>query len=321
MSYSSNPLLPKARAEAVRLVVEHNLPVAVAARKSGIHRTTLWRWHQRWLEVNQNVQLTNDNRPSRIASTPISSFRLNACTWVVPTTSSRPHSCKHAVSAAVIDRIRYYRQQYDRCAVVVHAYCQREGTQVSLATVRRVLRRLGFVTRKRYARKWRPPVERPKANRPGDLVQTDTVHLYDHKTKGRTYLYTMVDVYSRWAYVEHHNYLSQRLAAAVLQRGEAYAGFKFTMVQADNGPEYSTEFEKVLKANGSAVRHSRVRRPNDNAFIERFNRTIQEECTGSSSPITRDLQSKILPYLAYYNDERLHLGIQCATPLEMLQRS
>ncbi len=318
MSYSSNPLLPKARAEAVRLVVEQHLPVTVAARKSGIHRVTLWRWCQRWLEVNEHVQLENNNRPNR---KPGSKFRLAACTWRIPTTSSRPHSCKHAVGEAVVDRISFYRRKYGRCAVIVHAYCERAGMQVSLATVRRVLRRLGFVARKRYARKWRPPVERPQANKPGDLVQTDTVHLYDHATKQRTYLYTLVDVYSRWAYVEHHAHLSARLAAAVMRRGEAYAGFKFGMVQADNGPEYTSEFERILKTNGVAVRHSRVRRPNDNAFVERFNRTIQEECTGSLSPVGLSLQSKILTYLAYYNHERLHLGIQCATPLEMLQRS
>jgi putative transposase len=145
--------------------------------------------------------------------------------------------------------------------------------------------------------------------------------LYDHTTKQRTYLYTLVDVYSRWAYVEHHSYLSARLAATVIQRGQAYAGFPFRMVQADNGPEYTSQFEHILKANGSAVRHSRVRRPNDNAFVERFNRTIQEECTGSTSPVGLDLQSKVLTYLAYYNDERLHLGVQCKTPREMLQRS
>ncbi len=166
MSYSNNPLLPKARAEAVRLVVEQQLPVAVAARKSGINRTTLWRWKQRWLEVNENVQLENNNRPNR---KPGSKFRLAACTWRIPTASSRPHGCKHAVSDAVVDRIRYYRQWYNRCAVIVHAYCLREGTKVSLSTVRRVLRRLGFVARKHYNKKWRPPVERPKANKPGDL--------------------------------------------------------------------------------------------------------------------------------------------------------
>jgi len=317
MSYSSNPLLPKARAEAVRLVVEHKMPLAVAARKSGIHRVTLWRWYKQWQKLNQHVQFVNYNRPNRAAGVK---FRLTACKWLIPTQSSRPHSCKHAVSSTVVDRIRYYRQRYGRCAAIVHAYCQREGTVVSLATVRRVLRRLGLTNRRKWKRGYRPPVPRPRADKPGDLVQTDTVHLYDHATKQRTYLYTMVDIYSRWAYVEHHTRLSQQLAAAVLRRGQAYAGFKFRMVQADNGPEYSREFENILKLDGTRVRHSRVRRPNDNAFIERFNRTIQEECTGSTSSIAKELQSKVLAYLAYYNDERLHLGIQCATPLEMLQR-
>lgn len=322
MSYSSNPLLPKARADAVRLVVEDHLPIAIAARKSGIHRSTLWRWVRRWHELNHDVQLTNDNRPGRGAGTKtVSQWRLAACTWRIPTKSSRPHSCKHATGPEIVERIRYYRKKYGRCAVVVHAYCVREGTQVSLSTVRRVLRRFGLVARKRYNKKYRPPVARPRADKPGDLVQTDTVHLYDPATKGRTYLYTMVDVYSRWAYTEHHSYLSQTLAAAVVARGQAYAGFRFGMVQADNGPEYSKHFEEILQASGTKVRHSRVRRPNDNAFIERFNRTIQEECTGSHNPINADLQRKVLAYLAFYNDERLHLGIQCKTPSEMLQRS
>jgi putative transposase len=321
MSYSSNPLLPKARAQAVRLVVEDNLPVAIAARKSGIHRTTLWRWYKQWQEINKNVEFSNMYRPNRRTGSKYSKFRLTACKWNIPTRSSRPHSCKHATSNAVIDRIRYYRSKYGRCAIVVHAYCKREGTVVSLSTVRRVLYRLGLVVRKKWRRPWKPPLPRPDVTKPGDLVQTDTVHLYDHASKKRTYLYTVIDVYSRWAYTEHSAVLSQQLATNVIKRGQAYAGFHFNTVQADNGPEYSSYFEQQLKAAGTTVRHSRVRRPNDNAFIERFNRTIQEECTGSSSPIATDLQGKVMSYLAYYNDERLHLGLQCRTPLEMLQRS
>ncbi|HET9173784.1 MAG TPA: DDE-type integrase/transposase/recombinase [Candidatus Saccharimonadales bacterium] len=318
MSYSSNPLLPKARAEAVRLVVEHKMPVTVAARRSGIHRSTLWRWKQRWLQINTHVQLENYNQPNRLAG---SKFRLTACTWKIPTTSSRPHRCKHAVSEAVVDRIRFYRHKYGRCAVVVHAYCVREGTLVSLSTVRRVLDRLGLLAKRKWKRGYRPSIARPVAMKPGDLIQTDTVHLYDHTTKQRTYLYTLVDVYSRWSYSEHHTVLSQKLAAQVIQRGEAYAGFHFQTVQADNGPEYGRYFEELLQARSTIVRHSRVRRPNDNAHIERFNRTIQEECTGTTSSLTKDLNSKVLTYLAYYNEERLHLGVQCRTPREMLQRS
>lgn len=56
MSYTSNPLIPKARADAVRLMVEDRLPIIVAARRSGIHRTTLWRWCKQWQQLNEHLQ-------------------------------------------------------------------------------------------------------------------------------------------------------------------------------------------------------------------------------------------------------------------------
>lgn len=184
-----------------------------------------------------------------------------------------------------------------------------------------MLDRLGLLSKRKWKRGYRPPAPRPEVTKPGQFVQTDTVHLYDHTTKQRTYLYNLIDVHSRWSYSEHHTVLSQKVAAEVIRRGEAYAGFHFQTVQADNGPEYGRDFEARLKTQGISVRHSRVRRPNDNAHIERFNQTIQEECTGSTSSITKELNSKVLAYLAYYNDERLHLSLQCRTPREMLQRS
>jgi len=318
MSYSSNPLLPKARAQAVRLVVEDGLPLVVAARKSGIHRTTMWRWYKRWLELNQNVQLSNDNRPYRAAG---SKFRLAACKWLIPTRSSRPNTFGREISNQAVERIKYYRQRYDRCATIVHAYCIQEGTIVSLSTVRRTLYRLGLVIRRKNLHKYRKPIPRPVVTKLGDLVQTDTIHLTSsYKKQRRTYLYTAVDVYSRWAYAEYHPVISQELSAQFIARAEAYAGFHFTCVQADNGSEFGRYFEDCLQARNTAVRHSRVRRPNDNAFIERFNRTIQEECVGNTDPFSDELYSKVPPYLAYYNEERLHLGIQCQTPASMLQR-
>lgn len=105
-------------------------------------------------------------------------------------------------------------------------------------------------------------------------------------------------------------------------------GFDFTMVQADNGPEFSRYFEQVLRGHNMPVRHTRLGRPNDNAHIERFNRTIQEECLGStirySTPRTH-IQGKLDNYLFHYNFKRVHLGLQCKVPAaaaaEMLQRS
>ena len=96
------------------------------------------------------------------------------------------------------------------------------------------------------------------------------------------------------------------------------------MVQSDNGPEFGQFFEQRLGSKGITVRHSRLGRPNDNAHIERFNRTIQTECIGyywnRSVPLPSQ-HAKLAAWLAYYNNERVHLGIQMRAPSQMLQRS
>lgn len=297
MSYSNNPNLPKARAQAVRLVVEDHLPIAVAARKCGIHRSTLWRWLKRWHARGYTGYITR-----------------------IETRSSRPHSSPGAVPPYVVARIAHWRRQKGRCAVIVHAHCEQEGLQVSLSSVKRILRRLGFIARRKWKR-YRPHVPRPRVTRPGELVQTDTVHLVNYQTKQRVYLYTVIDLYSRWAYVEYHERISQAHSYEVLMHAQTQAGFSFGTIQADNGPEYGRWLGDMLASKGITLRHSRVRRPNDNAHIERFNRTIQEECLGNRFPDPKMIAEQLSDYLAYYNTERLHLSLQCRPPATMLQRS
>ena len=67
MAYSTNPNLPKARAIAMKLLIAEALPLQVVANRCGIHRSTVWRWKQKWLELNKDVQFDNPNRPTRIA--------------------------------------------------------------------------------------------------------------------------------------------------------------------------------------------------------------------------------------------------------------
>lgn len=65
MAYSINPHFPEARVTALKLLLVDRLPAVVVARKCGIHRSTLWRWKQRWEELNQLVERGNPNRPTR----------------------------------------------------------------------------------------------------------------------------------------------------------------------------------------------------------------------------------------------------------------
>lgn len=319
MAYSTNPNLPKARALGMKLLVAEGLPVQTVANRCGVHRTTIWRWQQKWRALNVHVQFENENRPNRVAGTQ---FRLTGCRWLVPTRSSRPHRCPHALSDDIVKRVLELRASLKRCAEVVWYYARLEGIQISLSSVRRILKRSGVVHgRKQRVRRDNP--RRSLVTRPGELVETDTVHYICPITKRRRYAYTVIDLFTRMAYVEMHDHIGPGIAAKVILRAQGKCGFSFSMVQSDNGPEFSRYFEDRLHTHGIQTRHSRLHRPNDNAHIERFNRTIQEECLGSTltyKTTNKEIQDRLTAYLDFYNTKRIHLGLQLRTPASMLQR-
>ena len=322
MAYSINPNLPKARAIAMLLLVKENLSPQVVANRCGVHRSTIWRWKRKWLGLNENVQLENYNRPNREAG---SQFRIAACTWRIPTDSSRPLASSKAICQQIVERILELRYTLKRCAEVVwHHATTVDGLSVSLSSVRRILRRHHCFdgARKKRVRPDNP--RRPHVANPGELIETDTIHHVDPHTGRRLYYYTVIDLYTRMTHVTMSTVLRQGLAARAVLDAQAAFGFTFSMVQSDNGPEYSRYFEQVLRSKSVQTRHTRLHRPNDNAHIERFNRTIQTECIGYSWHRSVPLQHQrdtLTAYLDYYNTRRVHLGIQMQVPAAMLQRS
>jgi hypothetical protein len=321
MAYSTNPNLPRARAVALKLLIEQALPTQVTANKCGVHRSTIYRWKLTWLKLNEHVQLENVNRPSR---TPGKVFRLAALQWRIPTRSSRPKRSPTAIPEHIVELVLSLRQLLKRCAEVVwHHVIHDNGVSISLSSVRRILKRHQYLNgRKKRVRRDNP--KRPVVTMPGELVQTDTIHYLDPFTKRRQYVYTVIDLYTRMAYAEIHPRILPGFAASVVLHARAEFGFNFAMVQADNGPEFGRYFAQVLASNSIVVRHSRLGRPNDNAYIERFNRTIQEECLGRYLDVrvtNQHIQVQLNNYLAFYNTKRVHLSLQYRTPSEMLQRS
>ncbi len=321
MAYSSNPNLPKARAIAMQLLVREQLPVYVVANRCGVSRSTIWRWKRKWETLNAHVQFDNPNRLGRAYSRM---NHLHRCAWHIPTESSRPRGHAWAIPNDVIRVVLTARKQLQRCAEVVwHHVTTLFGLSVSLSSVRRILRRHHCFDGARKKRVRPDNLHRPRVTAPGELVQTDTIHHVDPFTGRKLYYYTVIDLYTRMAYAVPSRHLGAGLAARVVLDAQTAFGFPCAMVQADNGPEYSRFFEQTLKRNGIATRHSRLHRPNDNAHIERFNRTIQTECLGyywrKSVPLSRQ-QARLTAWLACYNTERIHLGIQMQTPAEMLQR-
>jgi transposase InsO family protein len=136
----------------------------------------------------------------------------------------------------------------------------------------------------------------------------------------RIYVYTLIDVHSRFAYAEVVEKIGAKESACFLQKAQARAPFPFVMIQTDNGSEFSIGFTHALKRCGVGHRHSRVRQSNDQAHVERFNRTLQEECLDHVSHGVKTFKKALRKYLPYYNEERIHMGINYQTPLQVMQR-
>lgn len=291
MSYTSNPYAAKARRLAVNDVRFGRCTVSSAARKYGVVRSTIWKWMKK---------AHPDHRV------------------FIHTVPSRPKHHPNELKPEIVARIVTLRKELKRCAGIIHAQLKREKVQVSLSSVERTLRRQKL-TRKKKPAKWYTPLPRPLSDAPGALVQMDTIH-YIKPDKTRFYIYAVIDTYSRLAYAEYHPKLSQAMSQEVLIHAQKLFGFPFTMVQTDNGPEFATGLQISLDRRKIKLRHSRVRTPNDNAHIERFNRTIQEECFNGFLPREKTISQKLKVYIAFYNTKRLHLSLNCQTPTEFVSK-
>lgn len=281
----------KVRRMAVNDVRVRGMSYAQVALKYGVTKSAVCKWVQR---------ASDDHRE------------------FIETRSSRPYSHPNQLDTAVIRRIIELREKYNRCAPVLHAYLQQEGVEVSLSSVGRVLKRCGL-TRKKKPAKWGKKIPRPEADTLGALVQADTMHVVRRDTS-RYYIYAVIDTYSRYGYAEYRRKGNQKSSIQVVKNAKRYCGFDFVVVQTDNGAEFKNTFEYQLSRVGMKVRHSRVRTPNDNAHVERFIRTIQDECFNGKDPKERCVIQELNEYLEYYNKERLHLSLDLVSPATFVSK-
>ena len=289
MAYSKNPHLPRVRMEAVNLVYR-GWTTRKVARHFGIVSSTV----SKWLKKDHHLGL----RP-------------------IPTLSSKPKSHSRQLIKEKVDAIVSQRKKHNRCAEIVHRELQNQGITISLSSVKRTLKRQGLIRRRSPWKRWHFSEARPEAVLPGDLVEIDTIHFVIGKK--RFYVYTLIDTASRWAYAKVSMRINTWNSLKFVKEAITIAPFKFKMMQSDHGSEFSTWFTEHLGKLKISHRHIRVRKSNDNGHIERFNRTIQEECLNKVVFNPKAFQRAIVEYLPYYNNERLHLSLNFKTPVECVQ--
>ena len=232
----------------------------------------------------------------------------------IPTKSSRPKHHPNQLSDALAWEIFRKRLVSKRCAEVVHQELQNEGIVVSLSSVKRTLCRMGLLKKRSPWKRYHPHVDRPRVEKPGDLVEIDTIHTMQSE-KRRMYTFVLIDVYSRWVYAKSYQKMNAATTLRFVQEAERHAAFRFRMLQSDHGPEFGRWF---VEQTTQAHRYTRLGKPNDNAHVERVNRTLQEECLDKQFRTPEAFNRALKKYLVHYNERRLHLGIGLRAPIQLI---
>jgi len=190
---------------------------------------------------------------------------------------------------------------------------------VSPATTYRVLRTAGLLNR------WNKVKRSAKGHGfdqpvvPHQHWHADIKYVNYHGTF--LFLISVIDGYCR--YIVHHELrrsMQQFDVQLTLQRAlEKYSGFKPRIIS-DNGPQFiSKDFAEYLKLVGLQHIRTSVAYPQSNGKIERYHRTIHQDCLMKSSLLNLDdARKQISSYIDYYNNKRLHSSLYYLTPEDFL---
>jgi len=160
-----------------------------------------------------------------------------------------------------------------------------------------------------------------ESKRPGQLLSQDTFYVGHLKGVGKVYMQAVIDTYGSYGFAYLHTAKLPEHAVAILHNDVLgqYEDWGLTVeaVLTDNGREYCGRehhpYELYLALNEIKHRTTKVKRPQTNGFVERFNRTVLDEFLRPAFRQTlytslEALQKDLDKWLKHYNCERAHQG-------------
>lgn len=231
-------------------------------------------------------------------------------------------------------RKAHYRIGKDKLKPDLDIYCQSLGIKtISTSTIGNIIKRNHFFYQKAYKSYHDPSgawakkeVKKKKRQRvkyspkPKDYgyIVSDAVERITNGVKD--YFISAIDAKGRFALTLAY----KRLTAANMK--DFY--FKFKTVypyldikvwQSDNGSENLGVFDQQLTADGIPHYFIYPRCPKIDSFIERYNRTIQEELIDPNLDCIHDKQlftQLLVDWNIYYNTKRRHHSLNLESPLQ-----
>lgn len=284
-------------------------------------RSTLFLWKQTLKENKGKIQSLNDK-------------------------SKSPHKKrKRIINQKIEDFIVIQRKEHpglgkDKIGSLLNEYCLKENIKTtSESTIGRVIKDLkekriiptnahmSFYGKTSKLIEKKPKKKRKKLrrknyqpNKQGDLLQLDTIVNFIHGIK--RYTITAIDIKSDFAFAYSYKNPSSLNTKDFFKKLESVVPFRIKRIQTDNGSEFEKFFREYIEKKKIIHFHNYPRCPKMNAFIERFNRTIQEEFINWKKQILAyDLDRfnhLLMNWLIWYNTKRPHWSLGLKSPMQYI---
>ena len=207
-------------------------------------------------------------------------------------------------------------------------YLRDEKLCVNVKRIRRLLRLMGLVAiypKRNLSKLGKAEYIRPYLLRDYTVTQANEVWAIDisyiRMKKGFMYLTAVIDLYSRYIVGwQLSNSLEAKTQTHLIKELMEEKG-KPSIINSDQGSQYtSAEWVDFLKTNEIQISMDGKGRATDNAFVERFFRTIKQEYIYlHPTDSVNELREGIETYVKYYNTNRSHQGIDRQKPQELYQ--
>ena len=158
----------------------------------------------------------------------------------------------------------------------------------------------------------------PKPSEFGHIL-SDTVERITDGVKD--YFLSAIDAKLKFAVTLNYKRLTSANMTDFYRRFKTVYPVVITHWQTDNGSENLGEFDQALKEDKIPHLFIYPHCPKINAYIERYNRTIQEEFIDNHLDIIHDkplLNRALSDYLIFYNTKRIHRSLSKMTPMDYL---
>jgi hypothetical protein len=161
----------------------------------------------------------------------------------------------------------------------------------------------------------------PKINKQG-YIEIDTIVKFISGTK--VYIIKVIDIYNKFCFSYEYTRLNSKNSLDFLKRLELVYPLKNTIhtIQTDNGLEFLGEFDKYLKEKNINHLFIYPRCLKINSYVERANRTLQEEFIDDNEHLALELiddfNRHLIDYLLFYNTQRPHYSLNNQTPIEFM---